>query len=98
MILKLAVIQRVTKIIKSTKDYSYRERLKKFGLTIGKMVRVFANSPGERDSIPGRVIPKTQKWYLIPSCLTLGILRYGSRVSRAIQRKVSFPTSRCSRY
>ena len=25
------------------------------------MVRVFANGPEERDSIPGRVIPKTQK-------------------------------------
>ena len=25
------------------------------------MVRVFANDPGDRGSIPGRVIPKTQK-------------------------------------
>ena len=28
-----------------------------------------------------------KKWYLIPSCLTLCILRYGSRVSGAIQGK-----------
>ena len=28
------------------------------------MVRVFANSPGDRGSIPGRVIPKTQKMVL----------------------------------
>ena len=25
------------------------------------MARVFANGPGDRGSIPGRVIPKTQK-------------------------------------
>ena len=36
--------------------------------------------------LPGRIIPKTQKWHLMPSCLTLNIVRYGSRVSRAIQR------------
>ena len=29
------------------------------------MVRVFANGPGDLGSIPGRVIPKTQKWYLM---------------------------------
>ena len=28
---------------------------------IGMMVRVFANGPGDLDSIPSRVIPKTQK-------------------------------------
>ena len=28
---------------------------------IGLMSRVFANDPGDRGSIPGRVIPKTQK-------------------------------------
>ena len=26
-----------------------------------QMSRVFANAPGDRGSIPGRVIPKTQK-------------------------------------
>ena len=36
---------------------------------IGLVVRVFANGPGDLGSIPGRVIPKTQKWYLIPSLL-----------------------------
>ena len=34
------------------------------------MRRVFANGLGDRGSIPGRVIPKAQKWYLIPPCLT----------------------------
>ena len=44
------------------------------------MVRVFANGSGDLGSIPGRVIAKTQNWYLMPPCLTLSILRYGSRV------------------
>ena len=51
------------------------------------MVRVFANGPGNQGSIPGQVIPKTQKWYLMPLYLTLSIIRYGSRVSGAIQGK-----------
>ena len=34
----------------------------------------------DRGSIPVRVIPKTQKWYLILPCLTLSIIRYISRV------------------
>ena len=38
------------------------------------MGRVFANDPEDQGSIPGRVIPKTQKWYLILPCLTLGII------------------------
>ena len=33
-------------------------------LDIGIMVRVFANGPGDLGSIPGRVIPKTQKMVL----------------------------------
>ena len=32
--------------------------------SIGMMVRVFANGPGDRGSIPGQVIPKTQKMVL----------------------------------
>ena len=67
---------------------------------IGIMVRVFANGSGDRGSIQGRVIPKTQKWYLSPPCLTLSIIRYGSRVSRAIlgEGVVLSPTPRCSSY
>ena len=44
------------------------------GPDIGKMVRVCANGPGDLGSIPGRVIPKTQKWYLMLPCLTLSII------------------------
>ena len=34
------------------------------GWAIGLMSKVFANSPGDRASIPGRVIPNTQKMVL----------------------------------
>ena len=34
------------------------------GISIGLMSRVFANDLGDRDSIPGQVIPKTQKMLL----------------------------------
>ena len=49
------------------------------GMTIeifGIIVKVFTNGLGDRDSIPVRVIPKTQK--MLP-CLPLSIIRYGSR-------------------
>ena len=36
---------------------------------IGIMVRVFANDPGHLSSIPGSVIPKTQKMVLDASLL-----------------------------
>ena len=47
---------------------------------IGLVGRVFASGPGGLDSISGRIIPKTLKWYLIPPCLTLSNIRYVSRV------------------
>ena len=54
---------------------------------IGIMVRVFANGLGDQGFIPGRAIPKTQKIVQMPPCLTLSIIKYGSKVSGAIQRK-----------
>ena len=36
----------------------------------GIMVRVFAKGPGDRGSIPGRVIPKTQKFLLDAALLS----------------------------
>ena len=38
-------------------------------LHIGLGLRVFANGPGDLGSIPGRVIPKTQKMVLDASLL-----------------------------
>ena len=64
---------------------------------IGMMVRVFANGPG---SIPGRVVPKTKKWYLMLSCLTLSIIRYVWTVKWSNLGKgvAPLPTPRCSSY
>ena len=56
------------------------EEVDVFGGPRGYCHRVFTNGPGDWGSIPGRVIPKTLKWYLIPPCLTLSIIRYGSKV------------------
>ena len=60
------------------------------------MVRAFAHGPGDLGSIPGRVIPKTQKWYLMPLC----IIRYGSRVKWSNLGKGVVPSSTpwCSSY
>ena len=38
-----------------------------------------AIGPGDQGSILGRVILRTQKWYLLRPCLTLIIIWYGSR-------------------
>ena len=72
---------------------------------IGLAVRVFANGPGDLGSIPGRVIPKTQKMVLdasllnMPPCLTLSIIRYGSRVKWSNPGKgvAPSPTPWCSK-
>ena len=47
---------------------------------IGLVGRVFAKGPGDRGSIQGRVLLKTQKCYLIHPSLTLSIIRYVSRI------------------
>ena len=62
--------------------------------------KVLGNGSGDWSSIPGRVIPKTQKWYLIPPCLTFSIIKYGSRVKWNNRGKgvVPYPTPRCSSY
>ena len=56
----------------------------------GIMVRVFANGPGDRGSIPGRVIPKTQKMVL--DATLLNIQHYKER----IKGKVEQPRERSS--
>ena len=67
---------------------------------IGLVSRVFISGPGDLGSVPGRVIQKTLKWYLIPPCLTFGNIRYGSRVKWSNLGKgvAPFPTHRCSSY
>ena len=64
--------------LKSWGGWELFEWLSSIYQPIGIMVRVFANGPEDRGSIPGRDIWKTQKSYLKSPCLTLGIIRYGS--------------------
>ena len=52
------------------------------------MVRVFANGPGDRGSVPGRVIPKTQKWYL-----PISVISYETRVKWSNPEKRIFEKS-----
>ena len=47
------------------------------------MSRVFANGPGDRGSIPGRVIPKTQKMVLDASLLNT--LHYKVRIKGKVE-------------
>ena len=39
------------------------------------MSGVFTNRQGDQGSIPHRVIPKAQKWYLMPPCSALNTIR-----------------------
>ena len=57
----------------------------------GMIVRVFTNGPGDLGSIPGWLIPKTQK-------MVLSNIRYDSRVkwSNPGKRLAPFPTPWCS--
>ena len=51
---------------------------------IGLGVRVFANGPGDLGSIPGRVIPKTQKMVLDASLLN--IQHYKVRIKGKVEQ------------
>ena len=50
---------------------------------IGIMVRVFANGPGDLGSIPGRVIPKTQKMVL--DAILLNTWHYKVRIKGKVE-------------
>ena len=59
---------------------------------IGQVARVFANGPGDRSSIPGRVIPKTLKMVHDTSLLTLSNIRYVSgKVEQSRERSSAYP-------
>ena len=57
------------------------------------MVRVFANGPGDFGSIPGRVIPKTQKMVL--DAILLNTLPYKvsimGKVEQSRERSIALP-------
>ena len=65
---------------------------------IGIMVRVFANGPGDLGSIPGRVIPKTQKMVLDAILLNTQHYKVLSRVKWSNPGKgvAPSPTPWCS--
>ena len=48
------------------------------------MSRVFANEPGDRGSIPGQIIPKTQKMVLDPALLNT--LDYKVRIKGKVKQ------------
>ena len=57
------------------------------------MVRVFANGPGDLDSIPGRVIPKTQKIVLDATLLKTQLYkeRMKGKVDQSRERSSALP-------
>ena len=71
--------------------------LQLFSLTyiqdIGMMVRVFANGPEDLGSIPGRVIPKTQKMVLDASLLNTQYykVKIKGRVEKSRERSSTLP-------
>ena len=69
-------------------------------LDIGVAVRVFANGPGDPGSIPGRVIPKTQKMVLDASLINTQHykVRIKGKVKQSREGVVHSPTPWCSSY
>ena len=67
---------------------------------IGLGVRVFANGPGDPGSIPGRVIPKTQKMVLEASLLNTQHykVRIKGKVEQSREGVAPSPTHWCSSY
>ena len=59
------------------------------------MVRVFANGPGDLDSIPGRVTPKTLKMVLDASLLNTQHykVRIKGKVEKSRERSSALPNT-----
>ncbi len=57
----------------------------------GLVGRVFINGPGDLVSIPGRVIPKILKWYLIPPYLTQYKVRTKGKVEQFREKSSALP-------
>ena len=55
-----------------------------FEPNIGIMVRVFTNAPGDLGSIPGRVIPKTQK--MVHDAALLNAQHYKVRIKGKVEQ------------
>ena len=63
------------------------------GLELVSLSLVFANGPGDRGSIPGRVIPKTQKIVLDAALLSTQYhkVRIKGKVEQSIERTSALP-------
>ena len=63
--------------------------------SIGLMSKVFANRPGDRGSIPGQVIPKTQKMVLDATLLNTQHykVRIKGKVEESRERNSALPYS-----
>ena len=62
------------------------------------MVRVFANDPEDLGSIPGRVMPKTQKMVLYATLLNTQYYKVRVKWSNPGKGVAPSPTPRCSSY
>ena len=67
---------------------------------ISMIVIVFANDPGDLGSIPGQVIPKTQKMVLDSALINTQHYKVGikSKVEQSRERSCALPTPQCSSY
>ena len=55
-----------------------------YNRAVGLMSRVFANGPGDRGSIPGRIIPKTQK--IVLDAALLNSQHYKVRIKGKVEQ------------
>ena len=64
------------------------------------MSRVFANGPEDRGSIPGRVIPKTQKMVLDAALLNTRHyqIKFKGKVEQSRESGCALPFTFCSSY
>ena len=64
------------------------------------MSRVFANGPETGVQSQVESYQRLKKWYLMPPCLALSTIKWGSRVKRSnpVNGVAPSPTSRCSSY
>ena len=64
---------------------------------IGLVGTVFVSGPGDGVQSQVKSYQRLSKWYLVPPCLTLNIIRYISRVKWSNPGKgvVPFPSLQC---
>ena len=89
----LSLLDTIRYILSLLYIYIYRERER-------ERKRVFANGPGDQDSIPGRVIPKTEKMVL--DAFLLNTQHYKVRIKGKVEQSregvAPSPTPWCSSY